>query len=823
MARKRTVKKPKPEPPASGGPDFPIARYGGWIAVIGIALLLIAFFNPIFFGGKTFQPPDQIASMSHRPYIQESFASGGSFVDRYPLWTPYIFSGMPSFGSLIAAPHTNPMSTALGWIPGVFRVVTYYFLLGVFVWLLLRRRGLGNLSAFFGGATYIFCAHLATMIMFGHNSKIATLVFLPLILLATDEIWKKPGLRWASILALAVGTMLVTSHLQISYYTFLAAGVYLVVASVFGVRSGMGYPRILARWGTFAAALGVGLAASSVIFLSVREYAGHSIRGGTGGGLPYDYATNWSLHPLEMTTFLVPSFLGFGKATYWGWMPFTDFPHYMGILPLFLAVLTLAVWPREKFHAFLGVLGLLALITAFGKHLPVLYDLMFNFFPYFDKFRVPSMITVLLQFAVAVLAAVGLERLMRGSDTPPAVVRRRFLATAGGFAAVVLGLGLLSVSGSLDDAIAKRVVERTPFPEGTSPAQISGYASRQVAEIRSMIDGDFVIVLAVLALGAGLVYARMQRRVPAWVMGAGVLVLTLADLWRVDAKPAEYTPRTGDPNVFRKTPAVEYLQGRDELYRVFPLTAESNNNWFAYFKIPSVAGYHPAKLKIYQDLIDDRGPVGLRKTLGAGNLGVLNMLNARYVIADPQTGGALAQAFADRLVPVFRGDRWVLENREALPRFWFVPKARVVADPEAQLRELASPAWSPGDEALLFEDVGPVGGTGSVAVSRHGPREIDLRVEAAGRALLVMSEIYYEPGWKATLDGEPVEIHRTDYVLRSVVVPPGSHTLELRFDPTSFERGVTLSAAAYGVIALGLIVSFLPRRRRRDETGSRPV
>ncbi|HET9235002.1 MAG TPA: hypothetical protein VFP10_12750, partial [Candidatus Eisenbacteria bacterium] len=285
---------PRPEPAWA---EF-LERRAFAVTLLALALLLVVFFNPVFFGGKTFEAPDQVASVAHQPYIKECLGGSGSWLTRYPLWTPYIFCGMPSFGSLIAAPYTNPMSFLLTPIPGVFKVITYYLLLGLFTWLYLRRHGLSAIPSLFGAVSFVFCAHVITLIMFGHNSKIATLVFLPLVLLATDEIWREPGVRWVSILALAVGTMLVSSHLQIAYYTLFACGIFLIVRTVYGIREKEGRWAILRRWVAWGVGLGVGVAASAIIFLSVHEYAAHSIRGGTEGGLKYDYATNWSFHPL---------------------------------------------------------------------------------------------------------------------------------------------------------------------------------------------------------------------------------------------------------------------------------------------------------------------------------------------------------------------------------------------------------------------------------------------------------------------------------------------------------------------------------------------
>ncbi len=769
----------------------------------------------MFIGGKTFQPPDQIASQAHRPYLQEAFHSTGSILDRYPLWTPYIFSGMPSFGSLIAAPYTNPMSLILTPIPGVFKVVVYYLLLGIFTWLFLRRQRLGIWPSFFGALAFTFCAHVITMIMFGHNSKIATLVYLPLVLLATSEVWRKPTLRWGAILALAVGTMLVSSHLQVAYYTFLAAGLYMVVATVAALRERMKAGSVLARWVVWGIGLGVGLAASAVLFLSVREYAAHSIRGGTGGGLPYDYATNWSLHPLEITTFFVPGFLGFGGASYWGWMPFTDFPHYMGMLPFFLAVLTLVLWPRERMHVYFLVLGLFALIVAFGRHLPVLYDLMFRFLPYFNKFRVPSMILLLLQFSVAVLGAIGLERLsgaVTGAERNHRL--RKTYLVAGVFGAVVVILGIFTAAG-LQHAAAGRLAARAPGM-GVPADRAGTFALQEARQVVTMAGRDVFLALFFLAAGAGLVVARIRGRIPAPALVAGVILLTVIDLWRVDAKPADYHPRTQDPTAFQATDAVRYLQQQTEPYRILPLTGQGlNNNWFAYFKIPSILGYHPAKVKIYQDLIDDQGPVGISKSLSRGNFNVVDILNMRYLVADREIQGG-------PLETVVRGPQFVMRNDGALPRMWFVDRARVIADPGSHLAAVADPSWKPREEALLFQDPGALDpGTGGTAkVTLYQPREIHAEVNSPGNSLLMISEVYYEPGWDAWLDGKPVEIRRADYVLRAVKVPPGRHQLKMRFDPPAFRRGVFLSLAAYALILIALGASVVVDRGRGSRGGA---
>lgn len=803
------------------GSAFDPDRHGFWWALAAFIVLLVLFFNPLIFGGKTFLAPDQASSIAQQAFVKEAFASHGSLLQRYPLWTPYVFSGMPSFGSLTAGPYTNPTGDLLKVFPSDNRMVGAYVLLGLMVWVFLRRRGLGTIPAILGGAAFVFTTHVIVFVMFGHNTKVLTLIYLPLLLLAVSEVWTRPSFRWALVLALAVANMLLARHVQIAYYAFLALGLFLAVHTVFAIRDRMGTGGILGRWSAAAGGIVLGLAGSAVLTVPVREYAAYSIRGGAEGGASYAFATGWSFHPAEMATFFVPSFMGFGGNTYWGKMPFTDSPHYMGILVLFLAVLAVVRWPRERLHVFLVILSAFAVLVSFGNHFPLVFNALFKWAPFFNKFRVPVMILVLLQFSVAVLAAIAVHRIAvaaTGDD------RRRLGRAAWTVGAVVGGLvvvlGGAVIGGALDGAIVQRLGERFSGANLT-PAQISTVAARQLPAIKSMVQTDMMVGLLVLGLGLAAIWARLRGRIPGWVMSACLLVLVVADLWHVDHRPATYYPRTDRTQSFAANSAVQFLKADTEPYRILPLTPPDNNqNWYAYHGISSILGYHPAKLKIYQETIDENGPAGIRHLLSQGNFNLLNILNTKYVVADRDLP-------IGPLVTVHREDQVVLRNNDYLPRMWFPRRARVIADAGRHLEALADPAWNPRDEVLCFENPGPVdtSGAGTAAVTRYEPREIRATVTTPGPSLLVVSEVYYPAGWHASVDGEPAEIHRVDYLLRGVAIPAGTHELVMRFDPVSFKAGLFLSVGAYGVILLGLAASLLTARRRRStgppaETGA---
>jgi hypothetical protein len=375
---------------------------------------------------------------------------------------------------------------------------------------------------------------------------------------------------------------------------------------------------------------------------------------------------------------------------------------------------------------------------------------------------------------------------------------------AGGaaLAALVLLAGLVG-SGSLDDTIRGRLAARFSTA-GLAPEVLGRVVEREAAKAVSLATGDAVAVGLVLLLGVGLLLLALRRRLPAPAVVLGLLGLTLFDLWRVDARPADYTPRREAMQDFEPTASVRFLEQDPQLFRVLPLTGGgANNNWLAYFKISSILGYHPAKLRIYQDLIDERGPVGISKSIRAGNFGVVNMLNMKYVISPRELPiGPLVTAFDG-------GDEVVMENTAARPRLWFVDSVLVIPEETAHLEALTDPSWDPARTALLFEDIGPIDpGTGGTAeITSYAPRDIEAKVTSPGNSLLVLSEVYYPLGWTAWVDGVETPILRTNYVLRALRMPPG------RFDDPAYRTGATLTLASLATALVLFGASFLPRRR----------
>ncbi|HFE63622.1 MAG TPA: hypothetical protein ENK14_04300, partial [Caldithrix sp.] len=390
-------------------------EHPNWTAAIILFLLLLIFYYPIVFENKTLLPPDALTAKSYKPFVNDALKSG-----TYPLWNPYIFSGMPSFGSLSSAPLVNIFDTIIQYsLVGVryvipltpfMRIILNYLFFGLLIYLLLRSLKVHRYACLFSAIAIMFIPQYVAFTAFGHNTKFLSLVLIPLIFWSLNQLLNKRNLLFFMLTALALGFQLLRAHVQVCYYTYLLLGIYFIYYSIIEYRENKKFDHIYKGLGLLAGSMIIALLLSAVMYISIYEYSHYSIRGG-GTGLSYGYASSWSFSPAEMITFLIPSFFGFGGATYWGKMPFTDYPLYMGIVVLFLAGLAFVI-KRDRYVIFFGIIALFSLIVSFGKHLPILYDPMFNYLPFFNKFRVPSMIHILLDLSMVILAGFGISSLI---------------------------------------------------------------------------------------------------------------------------------------------------------------------------------------------------------------------------------------------------------------------------------------------------------------------------------------------------------------------------------------------------------------------------
>ncbi|MFQ6674098.1 MAG: hypothetical protein ACE5GH_04860, partial [Fidelibacterota bacterium] len=541
-------------------------------------------------------------------------------------------------------------------------------------------------------------------------------------------------------------------------------------------------------------------------YVSLFEFQGHSTRGGssvldasgdTEKGTRWDYATQWSFHPKELISFVYPYFYGLENyptrdlksAAYWGYMPFTQSTHYLGLLTLLLAILGLTVRKPGQFTTSMAAASVIIIVIGFGKYFPVLFWPLFKFAPFFSKFRIPSMIYVLLPLTVGIVAAGGMDTVISGlKERKHEFINRLRIRTSVIFGAVIVGSLLLLVIGK-------------PVYDGLGFFVKSGDASRfrpeilpQVRQIRhDVFQKGLLLSLFIGSGGLAAIWLGIRRTVSGGAVGLVLVGLTIGDLWVVDREFLHLKNPASMRHQFRATPEVNFLLKDHDLFRIFPLD-DFNSNWYAYFGLSSIGGYRPVKLRTYQDLMDAGG---------LNSLPVLNMLNVKYVI----TGRNISLPGLER---VFEGKQFVYRNMSVLPKAWLVYEVESVSSPRESLRKTIDPDFDPSTEAIVINYTGPPlasGGSGTTRVDHYSENQIVLETSSSEGGLAVLSENYYGPGWKATMDGQPAQIFQTNHILRSVYIPAGEHTITYRYDTSRFRlaRMISRMSLTLLIVAIGWI------------------
>ncbi|NOZ63325.1 MAG: YfhO family protein [Calditrichaeota bacterium] len=829
MGKKKKKKITQAQLKSERKPNF-FSAHPHWSAAIILFVLLLIFYYPIVFENKTLLPPDTLTAKSYNTFVKDALKSG-----TYPLWNPYIFSGMPSFASLSSAPLVNIVDSIVQYsiqavryvipLTPFMRIILNYVFFGMLVYLLLNSLKVNRYASLFGAIAVMFVPQYVAFTAFGHNTKFLSLVLIPLIFWSVDRMIKKQNLFYFSLTALALGFQLIRAHVQVCYYTYLLLGIYIIYLAVIELRESKKITETLKGFGLLVAAGIAAVAMSAVMYVSIYEYSHYSIRGGSAG-LSYDYASSWSFSPAEMITFFVPSFFGFGGATYWGKMPFTDYPLYMGIIVLFLAGIAL-VLKRDRYTIFFSVIALFSLIVSFGKHLPILYDPMFKFLPFFNKFRVPSMIHILLDLSMVILAGLGVGYLMelkekakeKSNDLEKKLKNvKNYFYIFGGVAMVIMLFVALS--------------RNTIFNWMSHAARPLSADAMKVAYKMALTDS--VVMLILLGAAGFLVIYYLSSQMKENLLGLSLILLVIVDFWVIDFKIIHPKPAMQESAYFQKTDVVSFLEKQPGPFRIYPVKlnqpGEKPDNWWMYFKLQNIYGYHAAKIKIYQETMDEiqfpqmflfkylkqgvdekgkrgwmfRAPNEIDAKLAAGQATFLDMLNCRYVISSyplPDTSFQM----------VFRGSQFVFKNKKALPRAFFVDSVIVTPDKAGIFAQFESGKFDPKKLAILEEPPAfAVRGSqgNSVAVTNYDIHDIKLKASVKTPGLMVLSEVFYPAGWHAYVDGQKTKIYKTNYILRSIFLQPGEHKIEFKFEPASFKIGLLISLFSLLAVVAAFVISI---------------
>jgi len=762
-----------------------------WIFVILLFLLVSVIYFPTAFQ-KMFPPASD--TMQWQGAAQKLIEYNETHSDR-ALWQPNMFSGMPSY--LISFPNRYPFVENVTKL--VDKVMNWriflLFLGGLGVFILLRFLGLDGFSSFFGAVAFVFSCHWTGLLDIGHNTKYRAIMWIPWVVWGIMYLKQKRSLLGFGLASVFLIAQLRENHPQISYYLYLFIGMYWIYSLIENFKS--------KEWSRFAVFTMLLVAVFAIMgvavlnpYLSTWEYGHYTIRGGETG-LDKAYAQGWSFHPLEILTFIIPDFYGGINQTYWGFMEFTQIYNYMGLLILVLAVFAL-FGKRKKLAWFMLVSALLFLVMSFGKFGGGLSDLLLRYLPYFNKFRVPSMLLVMVQFIVPVMAALGLATIIDKAKEDDKLFLKRF-KTWYIIAAVVFVLFLI---------LGKSIFGGMPFTNENEIAQYQqNNAMSQLEQLKdtrlNLLYKSGAISLLILVAGLSFIFLFLRKNLNKTVFLILILILAFVDLWIYTGKSLKNVePARYKQDYFAKRDFDEFLLSDTENYRIFPLNSNMTGvlrlqGWWAY-RHQTIQGYHGAKLKRYQEVLENCIDNKLRQ--GQINWNVLNMLNTKYII------------FSDslpffNLQPVFtsyENNLVVHRNYTARPRAWFVDSLKVISEPQKIWGELNSESFNPTVSAIVEKEVTGVESptVRNVTQTKAEMHELSFDVETDKPAFLTVSEIYYPAGWKAYIDGNETEIHPANYILRGVVVPAGKHTLEMKFEPQSYKVSVGLSL-------IGILVSLL--------------
>ena len=810
-------------------------KYHVLAVILVIFILFLAFLYPLYFGGKTFESGDIIASKAMRPYV-ENHGSG------FTLWNPLIFCGMPAYATSLGFKWFNLIAVSVASVRDAFTSLfsvqytmwTFYLiLLAITSFFLMKYITKNTLVSLFSAIATSFSTGIIVFLYIGHVTKLNSLCMFPLIFLMLLKFKEKIKVLDFLILIIALQILLLGFHAQIIFYTFFAVGIYFIfyiLRSLFKKDNEL-RNSLFKSAGVFAVATIIALLIQSDNISQIYQYTPYSTRGTssivekpTGQSNPsssgyYKYHTMWSFSPEELATFIIPSYYGFGSSTYqgpltqerpvnvntyFGQMEFVDVAMYMGILVFFLALFAVYSRRKEPFVQFLAVLSIIALLISFGKNFPVVFDLLFYYLPLFNKFRVPSMILVLVQLSVPILAGLGLMKIISLKDEKDAGLIKLIKNSAYIFTAIFI-ISLL-LKGPISDWFAGRVNDYAANLRGSQP-RLAQQFQALAKYVASMFSGDLMVGFGILTIAFWMALAYINSKVSRDAFILVVIVLTILDLWRIDARGEKYVDNPDVKGMFNQPSYIATIKNQNDKqpFRMLNLKQDgslgslnNNSNYNAYFMVEDFYGYSAIKPRAYQDLIDVIGPV---------NRTLWRLANVKYIVTSKAAG-------IQGLIPIeSKKGEFVYQNQDALPRAYFVNKVEKI--PEMQiLKAIKANSFDPQNIAYVQSEklsVDPPDLSANVNIEEYKDENVKIKVHASGNNFLFFGNTFFPVGWKAFIDGKPTKIYRTDHDFMGVIVPEGNHNVTFKYSPTSFYISKYVSLILSSAVILAIIIILLLR------------
>lgn len=804
------------------------------VAVVVFLVVSLIYCKPAL-EGKVLQQHDV---SQWKGSAQNSVEYSKTHAGKYPLWSNGLFSGMPAFQ--IAGVGGNAVS---GYIQNIITLslpkpVNFFFLASICFYFLCICMRIRPWVGIIGALAFAYATYNPVIISVGHDTKMMAIAYMPALLGGLILLFDKKYIAGFILTAVFASLIVMVNHVQIVYYLFIAAAVMGVFALVRFIKAKevkhAGIAIVLA-----VTAVVIGVATNAEALMGTFEYQKETIRGGgsvladTSGkrqnsttGLDKDYALAYSLGISEPFVMMVPRMFGGSSnpsvelnldkskavealngmpqqlqqqlqgviSPYWGGIKDvggntgTSGPPYVGAIICFLAILGMFVLDgKHKWWMFTAIL--LTILMSWGSYLDGFNSLLYNNLPFYNKFRAPSMIMVIPQLLLPALAVLCVDKMIDFKDK--AALQKLFvnglIATGVMFLLLFICYFSFDYLSAGDQSVLKQV-------RSMNQPQLLEYVQdlfKGLKEDRkSLFITDIFRSLGFIAVAAALIFMLLKNIIKPAILIAGLALFAFIDVILVDKNylaTENYLEKDQEEAVFTKTAKDEEILKDKSDYRVFNMSGNSfqENNTSFYYK--SVGGYHPAKLRIYQDLIERQ--LGKQQP----NMAVFNMLNTKYFIQ--KDGNGLTQAYQ--------------ANPEALSSAWLVKNISYVKDADAEMKALDS--FNPKDTAIVQEAfktnipfAPDYDSTATIKLVKNDNDIVTYEFNSSKNQFAVFSEIYYKAGWKAFANGKELPIVKVNYVLRGLALAPGKYTIEFKFEPQDYLTGHKLTGI-FSLI-LGLLV-----------------
>jgi len=856
-----------------------LKAYVPYIVAIGIFIAIsIGYFMPEIFQNKTLYQHDVVTGQSIGQEGKKFVAETGE----RSFWTNSLFGGMPTYQISPGYPSSRILYTMqhLSWLylPSPASLI-FVFLIGAFLLFLALKVNIW--LAVFGSIAYAFSSYFFVIIEAGHIWKVWTLAYIPPTF--AGIIWAYRGKYWmgAAIASVYMALQLLSNHPQMTFYFGLMMLVYIIGQFVYSFKNKQ-LAQFFKASAILVLAMGIAVSLNLTNLYHTYDYSKYSMRGGselsdnaedkTDGGLERSYVTGWSYGIAETFTLMIPNAKGgasgyigadeklarevstkvqnssipqqiknnvaqniLGSNTYWADQPMTSGPVYAGAFVIFLFVFGIFI-VRGWFKWVLVISTIMSIMLSWGSNFMALTNLFLDYFPYYNKLRAVSSMLVIAELCIPILAILALKEIIENPSILKEKINIRLgnviktnipaFYTALACTAGLIVLFIIAPTLFFNFLSEQEAVSFAKSADNPQMATIMSQFTNIIEDIRiSIFRADAWRSLIIICLGVGLVLLYSRKKLNLKLFLAAVIALTLFDMGIVNKRYLSgedfKTKRRQNAEIVAKTPIdEEILKDKDLDYRVFNLAVSPFNDGTTSYYHKSVGGYHGAKIRRYQDIIEHYlggiNSQNAKSLMGTKYFDALNMLNTKYLIVKDE-----------------KNNSQLLRNPNALGNAWFVDEIKWTETADEEIAALGenNPAKTAvidkrfeSDELKKLEykveeqipDSTKIS-TSSIKLTKYQPNKLIYESDSDAKKLALFSEIYYPNGWSAYIDGQEAAVIRANYILRGMLIPEGKHVIEFRFAPATYNITENIARTGYlllfGIIVLSIVLSVIAKNK----------